>query len=126
MQRSSVDWPEPDGPSRHMTSPRATSSETPFSTSRRPKRLCTPSALTIAVAICLDPRFVAEREHARADSLRQCLPAVALSAAVIALEVVLPDVQHARADDVPEARRDQQRDRLEVDPVDQLRGVQQL
>ena len=48
MQRRNVDLPDPEGPIRHMTCPRGTSSEIPFSTSSRPKRLCTPSALIIA------------------------------------------------------------------------------
>ncbi len=39
MQRRKVDFPDPEGPSRHMTLAGATSSEMPFSTSRRPNRL---------------------------------------------------------------------------------------
>ena len=47
MQRISVDLPEPDGPMTQMHSPFMTSSETPFSTSRSPKDLCTSLMLTI-------------------------------------------------------------------------------
>ena len=47
MQRRNVDLPEPEGPSRHITSPADTSSVIPLSTSLRPKRLWTPSAFTI-------------------------------------------------------------------------------
>ena len=64
MQRRKVDLPEPDGPSMHMTSPGCTSSETPFSTSSRPKRLCTDSALTIGSLI----RPAMSRAAARARS----------------------------------------------------------
>ena len=51
MQRRNVDFPEPDGPRMHITSPGSTSSEMPFSTSRRPKRLWTSSAFTIGALI---------------------------------------------------------------------------
>ena len=51
MQRRNVDLPEPEGPSMHITSPRPTVSEMPFSTSRRPKRLWTPSARTIGLVV---------------------------------------------------------------------------
>ena len=51
MQRRNVDLPEPDGPSRHITSRAATWSVIPFRTSLRPKRLCTPSAFTIGAAL---------------------------------------------------------------------------
>ena len=47
MQRISVDLPEPDGPMMQITSPFMTSSETPFSTSRSPKDLCTSLIETI-------------------------------------------------------------------------------
>ena len=50
MQRRKVDLPEPDGPIRHSTSPAPTSRLMPFSTSRRPKRLWTRSAMTIGGA----------------------------------------------------------------------------
>ena len=41
MQRMKVVLPEPDGPMMQTVSPFVTSSETPFSTSSRPKRLWT-------------------------------------------------------------------------------------
>ena len=41
MQRSSVLLPEPLAPIMLTTLPRWTSNDTPFSTSRSPKRLCT-------------------------------------------------------------------------------------
>ena len=69
MQRRNVDLPEPDGPSMHITSPRLTSRSIPFSTSRRPKRLCTPSALTIG-SVTARPR--APNAEARDSSLRRC------------------------------------------------------
>ena len=50
MQRRNVDLPDPDGPSMHITSPRPTSRSIPLSTSSRPNRLWTPSALTIGRA----------------------------------------------------------------------------
>ena len=51
MQRRNVDFPDPDGPSRHITSPRRTSRLMPLSTSRLPNRLWTPSDLTIGSLI---------------------------------------------------------------------------
>ena len=51
MQRRKVDFPDPDGPSMHMTLAGATSREIPFSTSKRPNRLWTLSAFTIASLI---------------------------------------------------------------------------
>src|SRR3972149_2010259 len=47
MQRRKVVLPEPLGPMRTTTSPRATSIETPRSTSSRPKRFWTSTARTI-------------------------------------------------------------------------------
>src|SRR4051794_13963667 len=44
MQRMKVVLPEPDGPMMQTVSPFVISSETPFSTSSRPKLLCTFSA----------------------------------------------------------------------------------
>src|SRR5690554_4220331 len=46
MQRSSVDFPEPERPITAMISPFSTLSETPFRTSRGPKRLTMLSTLT--------------------------------------------------------------------------------
>ena len=43
MQRSSVLFPDPDGPMMHTTSPSATAQVTSRSTSRRPKRLLSAS-----------------------------------------------------------------------------------
>src|SRR5207247_8541888 len=61
MQRKKVDFPEPEGPIMQTTSPVSTSSETPLSTSRRPKRLRTTSALTIRVLIVFLRRLLALR-----------------------------------------------------------------
>ncbi len=47
MQRSSVDFPEPDGPMMQTTSCRATSKSMPRSTSSLPKLLCKPSPSTM-------------------------------------------------------------------------------
>ena len=47
MQRRKVDFPEPDGPMMHMTSPVADLEGDARRTSWRPKRLRTPSASTI-------------------------------------------------------------------------------
>src|SRR5690606_30025196 len=42
IQRSNVVLPQPDGPSRHTSSPAATSRETLSSAVKAPKRFCTP------------------------------------------------------------------------------------
>ncbi|MNY27044.1 hypothetical protein D3C86_1609250 [compost metagenome] len=42
MQRSKVVLPQPDGPSRHTSSPAATSRETLSSAVKAPKCFCTP------------------------------------------------------------------------------------
>ncbi len=125
MQRRNVDLPEPDGPSRHITSPGCTSSVMPFSTSRRPKRLCTASALTIGVAHRPGGRMREQALRAAARAGPAC--ARARAAPVAALEVVLADVQHASCTTRYQMLADdQQRDRLEVDRVDELRRVEQL
>ncbi len=49
MQRRNVLLPEPDGPSRHITSPGWTDRSMPLSTSSLPKDLWTASALTMGV-----------------------------------------------------------------------------
>src|SRR2546423_15204582 len=49
QQRSSVDFPEPDGPMMNTSSPGATARSMPFSTSRVPKDLC--SFLTSRMSI---------------------------------------------------------------------------
>src|SRR5258707_12766201 len=61
MQRRNVLLPEPEGPIMHMTSLGATSRSMPRRTSRRPKLLCTASALTIGMA----PMSVRPRERNR-------------------------------------------------------------
>ena len=48
MQRRKVDFPDPDGPIMHSTSPVRTSRSMPRSTSSRPKCLRTPSAHTMS------------------------------------------------------------------------------
>jgi hypothetical protein len=47
MQRSSVDFPEPEGPRTQNTEPRGNSMSTPRSTSSLPNRLWTPSSRSI-------------------------------------------------------------------------------
>jgi len=47
MQRSKVDLPEPLEPIIAITSPVLADSETPFSTSASPKRLCKSSTLSV-------------------------------------------------------------------------------
>jgi hypothetical protein len=49
MILSSVDFPQPDGPSSVRNSPSAMSSETPRSTATAPKFLVTPSMVTPAI-----------------------------------------------------------------------------
>ena len=118
MQRRNVDLPEPDGPEQaHHLAAAATSSVMPFSTSRRPKRLCTPSALTIGSALIgrapsLGRRGVADRAGSRRSRCSGVGGCVARRAAAeAALDVVLADREHRRDDQVPDARHDQQRDR---------------
>ncbi len=55
MQRRKVDLPEPDGPTRHITSPRSTVSEMPLSTRSAPKFLHTSSLRTIGSAHQMSP-----------------------------------------------------------------------
>src|SRR5258708_30886866 len=114
MQRRNVDLPDPDGPSRHITSPCSTSRLMPFRTSRRPKRLWTPSAFTISSLISLN---VAEAEPARRGGH---LLRAREAAAEPPLEEVLADVQDARHHEIPDARHDQKGDLLVVDAVDEL------
>ena len=94
-----------------MTCPGCTSSEIPFSTSSRPKRLCTPSALTIAwlTAGHCPPKPESEPARQGRRLLRPAEPAP-----VPALDEVLADVEDARHQEVPDARDDQQRDLLVV------------
>ncbi|MNP10291.1 hypothetical protein D3C76_1024360 [compost metagenome] len=48
MQRSKVVLPQPDGPSRHTSSPAATSSDTLLSAVKAPKRLWIPRTFICA------------------------------------------------------------------------------
>src|ERR1700712_3715023 len=114
MQRRNVDLPDPEGPSRHNTSPRWTSRSMPLSTSWRPKDLRTPSDLTIGRLIALtrsSNSLLSNGHHPHAHALQWGEALLARgAAAVAALEVVLPDVQKARTHQVPDAHHDQQRD----------------
>src|SRR5262245_18897425 len=105
MQRRNVDLPEPDGPMMQVTSPGWTSSDTPLRTSRRPKDLCTPSALTIGSEAMTPEPPTQTLERRRGQRATR-------AAAEVALDVVLADRQHRRHDQVPEARHDEQRNRL--------------
>ena len=62
------------------------------------------------------PRRIAERRSQRARIVARSARREAAPEA--ALDEVLPDVEHARHREVPDARDDQQRDRLVVDVVD--------
>src|ERR1700734_2284150 len=46
---SSVDLPQPDGPTRAMNSPVRASRSMPFSTSTAPNRLCSPETVSVAI-----------------------------------------------------------------------------
>ena len=50
MTASSVDLPQPEGPSSTANSPFSTVRSMPFSTSTGPKRLCTPRTLSAAMS----------------------------------------------------------------------------
>src|SRR5690349_2346866 len=119
-QRRNVDLPEPDGPSMHITSPGWTSSVTPCSTSRRPKRLWTPSALTIGSLAMMREEPAAQPLQRRGGQLARRPPAV------VALDVVLADREDRGDDQVPDTGHHQQRDLPEVHRVDQLHRVEQL
>src|SRR5262245_9889876 len=113
MQRRNVDFPEPEGPMRQLTSHSRTSIDTPLMTSSRPKCLCTPSALTIASSTSAPGRCVPEREDVSAQPLEGCVRHQArAAAAVVPLEVVLADGQHGGEGEVPDTRDDEQRDHL--------------
>src|SRR5579885_2896405 len=60
-QRMSVVLPEPEAPTTTTTSPRRTASETPFSTSTRPKDLCTSVASTTVSVVAAGRPPIAER-----------------------------------------------------------------
>src|SRR5690349_8648525 len=129
MQRRNVDLPDPEGPSRHMTSLRWTSSVMPFSTSSRPKRLWTASALTMGwagsevMSLVISLSMTAEREPAREHSH---VLLAAEAAPEPALDEVLADVGDARHRQVPDRGHDQERDRQVVHVVDLLDRVEQL
>src|ERR1700749_1292055 len=117
MQRRNVDLPDPDGPSRHITSPRLTSRLMPLRTSRRPKRLWTPSALTMSSAI---RSHLSPAGQAHPPGAHRRLLGAAEAAAVTTLDEVLADIEDAGHHQVPEHGDDQQRDLLVVDRVDEL------
>src|SRR2546421_7699357 len=126
MQRRNVDLPEPEAPIMQTTSPGWTSRETPRRTSRRPKRLCTPSALTIgsALVICSHP---VTNQHVLAQSLKRRLRKLPRRAPTkVAFEVVLPEREHCRDDQVPDARHYEQWNRSVVDRIDQLHRIEQI
>src|SRR5512132_3047940 len=138
MQRRKVLLPDPDGPTITMTSPRPTSRSMPLRTSRRPKRLCTFSALTMGpvLASLAAPVVSALRlivlPPPVASTLSRCArsskaPAAALGpeagerprerqrslaaagpAGEAALQEVLADAGHGRDGQVPDRDREQQ------------------
>ena len=59
IMRSSVDLPQPDGPTKTMNSPSCTSRSTPRMTSTSPKALRTPCRLTLPISV--SPRPAAGR-----------------------------------------------------------------
>src|SRR5262249_52145008 len=138
-QRRKVDLPDPEGPIMQTTSLGATSRLMSLSTVRDPKRLRRRSALTICSATVLRPnlrRFVGGTvsrdlrvsrpdppEHLLEQG-RSLLPGRAPR--VMPFEVVLADRQYRRRREIPDARHDQQRDRLVVDGVDPAHREEQV
>src|SRR4051794_40254574 len=105
MHRMNVDFPEPDGPMMHSTSPGWTSRVMPLSTSTGPNVLRTSSARTSGSDTGRTPYRLLTTH--RAEPRHHPLPrpggdVAARSSAETLLEEVLPDVQHARHDQVPQ------------------------
>src|SRR5436309_14014830 len=76
-QRMKVVFPDPDGPMMQTTSRGWTSSETPFSTSSRPKRLTTFSALMTGPFVLIGQPLPNERGKGRGGrGNREVPPAV--------------------------------------------------
>ena len=125
MQRRKVDLPEPEGPRMQTTSPGCTSSSMPFSTSRRPKRLWTLSALTIGSLI--ESAAACETETQVSQPLqRRRRQAPREPRGRSGARCSTGRSEHGRDDQVPEARHDQERDRLVGQRVDELGRVEQL
>ncbi len=61
MQRSSVDFPEPDGPMMHTTRPFMTSRLTPLSTSVAPNDLCKSRMATMGSSAVQDSLMCSPR-----------------------------------------------------------------
>src|SRR5665648_820095 len=138
MHRSSVDLPPPEGPSKTKVSWGMTSRSMPFNTSSLPNDFQTCSTLTMG---CPTPRSgdVAWATYEPASdmglspldppqsSLLRCLGLlVAETLAKVGLEVVLPNGQDSREEEVPETGHHDQRHDLEGLRVDVLHPAKQL
>src|SRR5215217_2594532 len=156
MRRRKVDLPEPEGPTRHSTSPGMTRSEIDFSTSLVPKDFETPTASTMGVTVAAaagaavadasvmsgtsafsgrgrddDVRLVGaddgERTRRRERlGLRTAVAALADSTSEPLLEEVLADHQDGREEQVPERGDDQHRHRIERLSRDVTRPVVEI
>src|SRR5262245_36962492 len=71
MVRSSVDLPQPEGPTSTANSPEETLRSMPRSTSTGPKRLCSPWMVSSAMA-ALSPLDRAHRDAAHQEALHGC------------------------------------------------------
>src|SRR5487761_1436573 len=128
MQRRNVLLPEPVGPMMHITSFGKTSRSMPRSTSKRPKLLCTASALTIGVAAIsvmqagqrwgcfrrLGRRRVKGEEHPAEPLQRRQWQFTLRAAREVTLDVVLADGEDRGHGQIPEAGDDRQLDNIEV------------
>src|SRR5471032_1838354 len=76
MQRSKVVLPQPDGPSRHTSSPAATSRDTLSSAVKAPKRFCTPrtfiGAPGFVMAVFMEAPHQTDEGHPRQAMRPSC------------------------------------------------------
>ena len=125
MQRRNVDLPEPDGPMRHITSPRADlevdavqhlverrSACGPLRAHHRRRVIVDARCRSTSSAVCRRRAGVANRVPQPSLGASAVLRGARDAAGEVALEVVLADGEHRGHGQVPEARHDQQRDRL--------------
>src|SRR5712691_5598909 len=112
----------------------------PFSTSRRPKLLCTDSALTMGVGLTSamlarqrnlplgrQRRRCVERDEHPSEPLERRQRKLTLRApGIVTLDVVLPDGEDRGHDQVPDAGHDRKFDDGKVEVRDLVRPVEQL
>src|SRR3984957_2836045 len=130
MHRSSVLFPEPDGPMMHTTSPACTVALIPLRTSLWPKCLdrsrISSSGFTESSGMPVSEGHEPTKRRLQPLDQRRRQTLLRRAPAEVPLDVVLANRQDRSEDQVPEAGNDEQRNGLEGASVDALCRVQEL